>query len=183
VDDPVFLSLDEAIRIQQDQLIRYGGCGGTRDMGLLQSALAMPQAGFADRFAHEDLFAMAAAYLFHIVQNHPFVDGNKRAGITAALVFLVLNDYWVDAPEAELETLVWAVARGEVVKAGAAEFFRLHARPDDGGALDETLDLLSQPSVMEEIRSAEANLNAGMGLSAADVRAKYASIHEQDQPA
>lgn len=138
MDDPVFLSLDEAIRIQQDQLIRYGGYEGIRDMGLLQSALAMPQAGFVDRYAHEDLFAMAAAYLFHIVQNHPFVDGNKRAGITAALVFLVLNDCWVDAPEDELEALVWAVARGEVGKAEAAQFFRLYGRPDDGEALVET---------------------------------------------
>ena len=134
MDEPIFLSLDEAVRIQQDQLIRYGGRGGIRDIGLLQSALAMPQAGFGDRYAHEDLFVMAAAYLFHIVQNHPFVDGNKRAGIAVALVFLVLNDHWVDAPEDELEALVWAVARGEVGKVEAAEFFRRYAVPDDGHA-------------------------------------------------
>ena len=134
MDDPVFLSLDEAVRIQQDQLVRYGGCEGIRDIGLLQSALAMPQAGFADRYAHEDLCAMAAAYLFHAVQNHPFVDGNKRAGIAVALVFLVLNNRWVDAPEDELEALVWAVARGEVGKAEPAEFFRRYGAPDDGHA-------------------------------------------------
>lgn len=173
MDDTVFVSLEEAVRIQQDQLIRYGGCEGIRDIRLLQSALAMPQAGFADRYAHEDLVAMAAAYLFHIVQNHPFVDGNKRAGIAVALVFLVLNDYWVDAPEAELETLVWAVARGEVRKAGAAEFFRLHARPDDLEALEDSPDLLSRPGEMDEIRRSEADIDAGLGLSEAGVRAKY----------
>lgn len=81
---------------------------------------------------------MAAAYLFHIVQDHPLVDGNKRAGVAVALVFLVLNDYWVDAPEDELEALVWAVARGEVGKGAVAEFFRRHARPDDLEALEDS---------------------------------------------
>ena len=121
MDDPVFVSLDEAVRIQQDQLVRYGGCEGIRDSGLLQSALAMPQAGFADRYAHEDVFAMAAAYLFHIVQNHPFVDGSKRPGIAVALVF----------------------------------------------------DLLSEPGATEAICRADADVDAGLGYSTADVRAKY----------
>jgi len=175
VDDPVFVGLDEAVRIQQDQLVRYGGWDGIREIGLLQSALAMPQAGFADRYAHEDLFVMAAAYLFHIVQNHPFVDGNKRAGIAVALVFLVLNDYWIDAPEDDLEALVWAVARGEAGKAEAAEFFRVYARPaaPPDRALEDTLDLLSEPGATEKICRAEADLDAGLVHSAADVRAKY----------
>lgn len=175
MDDPVFVSLDEAVRIQQDQLVRYGGCEGIRDIGLLQSALAMPQAGFADRYAHEDVFAMAAAYLFHIVQNHPFVDGNKRAGIAVALVFLVLNDHWIDAPEDDLEALVWAVARGEAGKAEAEEFFRVYGRPaaPPDRALEETLDLLSEPGATEAICRAQADLDAGLGYSTADVRAKY----------
>lgn len=84
---PVFLTLDEALDIHRDQIQRYGGSSGIRDLGLLQSALAQPQAAFAGQFLHADLIEMAAAYLFHITQNHPFVDGNKRTGTAAALVF------------------------------------------------------------------------------------------------
>src|SRR5437867_10279787 len=88
---PTFLSLDEILEIHKDQIARYGGMAGIRDLGLLQSALAQPQATFGSQFLHADLIEMAAAYLFHIVQNHPFIDGNKRVGAVAALVFLQLN--------------------------------------------------------------------------------------------
>ena len=119
-----FLALEEVVRIHGDQIARYGGLEGIRDLGLLQSALAMPEAGFGGRYLHEDLASMAAAYLFHLVQNHPFADGNKRAGIATALVFLALNDLWIDVPEDTLEGLVWSVARGDAGKAEAADFFR-----------------------------------------------------------
>ena len=89
---PVFLNLAEVLEIHRDQIERYGGQAGIRDLGLLQSALAMPAAGFGGRYLHEDLLEMAAVYLFHIARNHPFVDGNKRTGAVAALVFLSLND-------------------------------------------------------------------------------------------
>ena len=74
---PVLLTLDEVLEIHRDQLARYGGSQGIRDLGLLQSALAQPPATFGGQFLHADLFETAAAYLLHIVQNHPFVDGNK----------------------------------------------------------------------------------------------------------
>ena len=74
--EPLFLTLAEVIAINSDQCRRYGGLAGVRDEGLLLSALAMPQAGFGDEYAHSDIFEMAAAYLFHIVKNHPFIDGN-----------------------------------------------------------------------------------------------------------
>ena len=118
--EPRFLTLDEVVRIHGDQILRYGGLDGIRGMGLLTSAIAMPEAGYGDQYAHEDLASMAAAYLYHIVQNHPFVDGNKRVGVVAALVFLALNDLWIDVPEVSLEALVWSVARGETGKARAA---------------------------------------------------------------
>ena len=88
---PDFLSLAEILEIHQDQIERYGGKAGIRDVGLLKSALAMPEAGFSDRYLHSDLFEMALAYFFHIIQNHPFVDGNKRTEAVAALVYLSLN--------------------------------------------------------------------------------------------
>lgn len=127
--EPVFLELGEILQIHQDQLERYGGTAGIRDVGLLQSAAAMPRAGIADRYLHEDLFEMAAAYLYHIVRDHPFVDGNKRSGTVAALVFLVLNDVEVAVDEDELENVVRSVAEGTVTKSDIADLFRRNASP------------------------------------------------------
>ncbi len=75
-----FLSLEDVLEMHLDQIRRYGGSAEVRDMGLLESAIAMPQATYAGENLHEDVYSMAAAYFFHIVQNHPFVDGNKRTG-------------------------------------------------------------------------------------------------------
>lgn len=124
--EPVFLDLDEVVEIHQDQIERYGGEPGIRDVGLLTSALAQPQATFGGRFLHADIYAMAAAYLFHLVQDHPFFDGNKRAGALCAYVFLALNDLELNAPEDVFEQLVWQVARGEVGKDHVATFLREH---------------------------------------------------------
>lgn len=82
--EPLFLSLDEVVEIHGQQIDRYGGSPGIRDSGGLQSALATPQATFGGEYLHQSMPAMAAAYLFHIYQNHPFVDGNKRVGANAA---------------------------------------------------------------------------------------------------
>ena len=112
VEDPVFLTLGEVIEIHRDQIERYGGGPGIRDLGLLQSALAMPAAGFGGRYLHTDLYEMAAAYLFHITKNHPFVDGNKRTGAVATLVFLSLNGVEVEAGEEEFERIVVGIAEG-----------------------------------------------------------------------
>ncbi len=127
--NPIFLSLGEVLEIHRDQIERYGGGPGIRDLSLLQSALAMPAAGFGGRYLHTDLFEMAAAYLFHITQNHPFVDGNKRTGAVASLVFLSLNGVDVLAEEEEFEKIVLGVAEGKLDKAAVAEFFRKNSRP------------------------------------------------------
>ncbi len=119
-----FLGLDEILEIHRDQIERYGGSAGIRDMGLLQSAVAMPAAGFGGNYLHQDIFEMAAAYLFHITQNHPFVDGNKRTGTVAAVVFLEINGIELNADEDELENLVRSVAMGEADKSAAAAFLR-----------------------------------------------------------
>ena len=127
-EDPVFLTLGEVIEIHRDQIERYSGDPGIRDLVLLQSALATPVAGFGGRYLHTDLFEMAAAYLFHITQNHPFVDGNKRTGAVASLVFLALNDIEIDADEEEFEKTVIGVAEEKIDKAAVAEFFRNNSR-------------------------------------------------------
>ena len=121
---PVFLSLAEVLEIHRDQLERYGGHAGLRDLGLLQSALAVPAAAFGGRYLHGDLVEMAAAYLFHIVQNHPFIDGNKRTGMVAAIVFLSLNGIELRADETQLEQLVIDVAKGKAGKSSVADFLR-----------------------------------------------------------
>lgn len=98
-----------------------------RDMGLLQAALAVPQAGGPAGYYHSDVFEMAAAYLFHIAKNHPFVDGNKRTAAVAALVFLELNGVEIRASNRDLYETVMAVVDGRLAKSGVAEFFRKYA--------------------------------------------------------
>ena len=121
---PLFLSFEDVIEIHADQIQRYSGGVGIRDVELLHSALGMPEAGFGDQYLHADLFEMAAAYLYHIVQNHPFIDGNKRAGAMAAFVFLKLNGLMLEADELAFETLILQAAQGQVGKDAIAEFFR-----------------------------------------------------------
>ncbi|MGH7399637.1 MAG: type II toxin-antitoxin system death-on-curing family toxin [Candidatus Rokuibacteriota bacterium] len=124
----VFLTLDEVIALQADQIGRYGGRPGIRDLGLLQSALGTSAATFEGRFLHEGLHEMAAAYLFHIVRNYPFVDGNKRVGLMVMLAFLGLNSRRLDAAPREVEDLVLGIASGRISKAEAAVFVQRHLR-------------------------------------------------------
>jgi death-on-curing protein len=126
---PAFLTLAEIIVIHQDQIARYGGSEGVRDWGLLQSAIAMPAASVGGQLLHPDLCEMAAACLFHLVQNHPFIDGNKRTGATAAYVFLALNHRRLTADNDTYAALVLSVARGETPKSAIADFFRENTMP------------------------------------------------------
>ena len=128
MSQPVFLALDEVLALHADQIRRYGGRPGIRDLELLESALGTPEASYGGDYLHASLFEMAAAYLFHIVRNHPFVDGNKRVGLIAALVFLGLNDLDLDVDADDLFELVVGVAAGTVGKADVAVFLRSKAR-------------------------------------------------------
>jgi death-on-curing protein len=126
--DPVFLTLDEVLAIHADQIRQYGGSHGVRDVGLLGSAVAMPQASFGGTYLHTSFAEMAAAYLFHIAQNHPFIDGNKRAALAAALAFIWLNDQRLEAGEDALVESVMGVAAGRLGKADAAVFISARLR-------------------------------------------------------
>jgi death on curing protein len=97
---------------------------GVRDPGLLSSALAMPAASFEGKYLHHDKFEQAAAYAFHICQNHPFIDGNKRTALATALVFLDLNGIDIDDPKEELYEMMVEVAKGKRSKGEIAETFR-----------------------------------------------------------
>jgi death-on-curing protein len=121
---PLFLDIDRVMRTHSSLIEHYGGSDGIRDVGLLHSAIAMPQASFGGQLLHKDTFEMAAAYLYHIVQNHPFIEGNKRTGAAAAIIFLAMNDIEIEADEDGLVELTLAVAKGEVGKQQIAEFFR-----------------------------------------------------------
>lgn len=96
--EPELVDVDDVLALHEEGLAAFGGSAGVRDPGLLASAVATPQASFGGELLHADLFAMAAAYAFHLAQNQPFVDGNKRTAILAAIVFLDLNG--VEIPEA-----------------------------------------------------------------------------------
>jgi death on curing protein len=126
--DPLFLLLDEVLEMHRQQIERYGGAAGIRDAGGLQSALATPQATYGGEYLHQSVPAMAAAYLFHVCQNHPFVDGNKRVGANAAITFLLLNDWAPEFTPDELADLVMSVASGIVDKGELTALFELRCR-------------------------------------------------------
>jgi len=109
-----FLTVDDVLYLHANQVKLYGGDSGVRDMGLLESAVAQPRASFDGEFLHENIFPMVAAYLFHLVRNHAFIDGNKRVGAVAALVFLDLNGVEIVAPKGSLYDLTVAVASGSL---------------------------------------------------------------------
>jgi len=121
---PKFLRVEDVIFIQERQLAEEGGLAGIRDRNLLESAVMQPMATFGGEFLHEDIFQMAAAYLFHIVMNHCFIDGNKRTGLVTALSFLEVNGVSLAAPSPLLYDATMAVAEGRLDKPGVAELFR-----------------------------------------------------------
>ena len=123
--EPVFLSLDEVLEIHEQQIERYGGSAGLRDAAGLESDVATPQATFGGEFLHLTIPAMAAAYLFHLCQNHPFIDGNKRVGANAAITFLLMNNWEPAFDEEELVELVLSVASGGLRQAAADRDFRI----------------------------------------------------------
>ena len=126
---PLFLDVSDVLEIHAHQVKQYGGATGVRDRGLLQSAVASPQATFEGRLLYESIEEMAAVYLYHIVKNHPFIDGNKRTGAVAAYGFLAHNNYVVVAPEKEFCNMVLGVAKGEIEQSEVTRFFRRYARP------------------------------------------------------
>lgn len=121
---PVFLTLAEVVEIHTDQIQRYGGGEGIRDINLLISAVAMPYASFSDQFLHADIFEMAAAYAFHLSQNHPFIDGNKRTALASALVFLEMNGNPIDDPKDMLYYAMITLATGKLGKNEFAQILR-----------------------------------------------------------
>lgn len=112
--------------LHNEQLRLHGGAPGIRDEGMIESALARP----FQKEAHgsPDIFELAAAYLFGVAKNHPFMDGNQRTALAAADMFLMLNGWSLEADFDDLIYLVMGVAAGTIDETGAAAFFRDFAR-------------------------------------------------------
>lgn len=119
----IFLTVDEVIIVHKRVVEEFGGDPGLRDRGLLESAVAMPQAMFAGKYLHSSLAEMGAAYHFHLCSNHPFIDGNKRVGVAAAELFLLLNGHELSATDDEIERVTLGLASGEVSKEVLTEFY------------------------------------------------------------
>jgi death on curing protein len=128
---PRFLSVDNVVELHRRTIEREGGAAGIRDSGLLESAVTAPRQTFGGEYLHPDVSSMAAAYLYHLVKNHPFVDGNKRAGALSFMFFLKKN-----APEKipgpkDLERVTLAVAESSMSKEELVQWFRLLGKASD----------------------------------------------------
>ncbi|MCV3239971.1 type II toxin-antitoxin system death-on-curing family toxin [Mesorhizobium sp. ZC-5] len=124
-----FHTRDFVEALHAEQLRLHGGAAGVRDEGMLESALFRPQQ--KETYGDPDIADLAAAYLFGIAKNHPFVDGNKRTALAAADLFLYFNGVNLEADEDDLIQFVLMVAAGEIDEDGAAAFFRDHIEPLD----------------------------------------------------
>lgn len=118
--EPVWIDLEDCLAFQEEMLSRYGGLNGVRDQGLLESALHRPVQLF--HYGSPSLHELAAAYAAGIIKNHPFLDGNKRAGFMAAALFLEVNGCTFTATEEDVVLHTLALAAGELDEAGYARW-------------------------------------------------------------
>jgi death-on-curing protein len=123
--DLVWIEATDIMALHERLLVFYGGAAGLRDEGLLQSAIARPQQLLAYGEA-VDVIDMATALTGGLVKNHPFLDGNKRIGFVAGILFIELNGYRFNAPEEAAAEAVMALAAGGMDEAGYAAFLREH---------------------------------------------------------
>jgi death-on-curing protein len=121
---PEFLDLDDVIELHAAGLERWGGSDGIRDRGALEGAIAQPQATFDGAYLHDDIFAMAAAYAFHIAEAQAFVDGNKRSGLLAAVTFLDMNGIRIPEPEDVLYLAMLEIAERKMTQGQLANLLR-----------------------------------------------------------
>jgi death-on-curing family protein len=127
MSEPKWLARKAIEIIHAEQLVERGGLPGLKDENALEAALARPLNKFAS--GETDLMVLAAAYLYGIARNHPFSDGYKRTAFLAAYTFLAINDFLIEASQAEIIEFVLAVAAGEIDEEGATRFLRDHAIP------------------------------------------------------
>lgn len=122
----IYLSASQVLFIHARLIAETGGSSGIRDLGLLSAAVARPQATFDGQDLYPDLATKAAALMDSLVRNHPFVDGNKRVGITAAGLFLIINGYCLTASNAALEQFTLLVAQSQISFQQMVNWFYQH---------------------------------------------------------
>jgi death on curing protein len=125
VKEPVWVLREVVLLAHEQSLAQFGGSAGIRDEGLLDSALGKPQNLFA--YGKPSLFELAAGYAFGIVKNHPFIDGNKRAGFVVAVTFLQVNGWRLEAGEVDATLRTLALAAGEMSQAEYAKWLKANA--------------------------------------------------------
>ncbi|MBN3872658.1 MULTISPECIES: type II toxin-antitoxin system death-on-curing family toxin [unclassified Nostoc] len=123
---PRFISISQVLDIHQDEINSFGGTSGVRDEGLLDSALAQPQATFGGELLHPTIHEQAAAYLYHLAMNHPFIDGNKRTAFAVMDTFITLNAYSLNLSSEQAYNLVIQVVQKEISKEELSAFLELH---------------------------------------------------------
>jgi death on curing protein len=123
---PVWVLRETVLTLHEQSLAEFGGAAGIRDEGLLDSALGKPENLFA--YGKPTIFNLAASYDFGLVKNHPFIDGNKRAGFIVAVLFLELNGYRFQATEAEAAVRTIALAAGELSEKEFAAWLKENSR-------------------------------------------------------
>lgn len=116
------MTLENVLQIHDGLIDLHGGLHGIRDKGLLISAIEMPRTCMFGEYLHKTLFDKAAAYIFHIVCNHPFLDGNKRTGASSALIFLDMNKFNHNFTKDPFDEMVRNVARGKLNKEQISKF-------------------------------------------------------------
>ncbi len=121
------MALEVALAAHHEQLVEHGGGEGTRDAGLLESAMAKPQQ--LDAYGEPDAAALAASYAYGLARNHPFVDGKKRTAAVISETFLTLNGWELNASDAELVVAFLALAAGELSEEELSDWFRQHLAP------------------------------------------------------
>jgi death-on-curing protein len=123
----IYLTAEQVLFIHYRLLSETGGEHGVRDLGMLESAIARPKATFARQELYPDIFEKAAARMESLINNHPFVDGNKRTGIACAVLFLKQNGFSFSAKNAELESFTLRVASSKVGPSESARWLKKHS--------------------------------------------------------
>lgn len=125
---PEFVPKADVLDIHQRQVEKFGGLDSIRDEGLLDSALAQPQVTFFGELLHPSISTQAAAYLYHLAKNHPFLDGNKRTAFATTIAFLGINGYELNMSEEAAYNMVLQVAQGEMSKEELTSLLEQHTR-------------------------------------------------------
>ena len=124
-----YLTAEQVLFLHARLIEETGGSHGVRDVALLESAVAHPQATFDEVDLHHDLFSKAAALMDSLIRNHPFIDGNKRTGITVAALFLRQNGRYLTATNSELEAFTLYVTESRPDVSEIATWLKTHSAP------------------------------------------------------